>query len=114
MLAEKHRRLQRLVYLEKKDLPRRDPVTHVTGSWIVRRYGPGTGRIDLENHLSAEEATLLLRCMGWETANVHLGSAERAADVLHDLQQRPKRWLVSASKTMARAVNTDFAAFTAE
>jgi hypothetical protein len=45
--------------------------------------------------------------MGWETANVHLGSAKPAA--LHnDLKKRPRGWLLSAARKMEKAVLADF------
>ena len=45
--------------------------------------------------------------MGWETANVHLGSATAPA-LLVDLVSRPEGWLREASKEMLKAVHTDW------
>jgi hypothetical protein len=44
--------------------------------------------------------------MGWETANVHLGTARAA--IGKDLARRPKRWLERAALRMANAVERDW------
>ena len=46
--------------------------------------------------------------MGFETANVHLGSKAAVAAILQDLDQRPARWLQKAAKAMAEATHEDF------
>jgi len=46
--------------------------------------------------------------MGWETANVHLGSKPAIKAVLHDLGRRPAAWLRSAAKAMAKATIKDW------
>ncbi|MEO8448473.1 MAG: hypothetical protein ABI647_01710 [Gemmatimonadota bacterium] len=45
--------------------------------------------------------------MGWETANIHLGSST-ARTILADLKARPKNWLSSAAKWMAAQVEEDW------
>jgi hypothetical protein len=53
----------------------------------------------------------LLHAMGWETANVHMGSTK--ARVLEaDLRKRPANWLLKAAQAMERAVLADFRAQT--
>ena len=51
----------------------------------------------------------LLHAMGWETANVHLGSV-KARVLLADLQKRPRNWLVRAAAAMEKSVLEDFRA----
>ena len=51
----------------------------------------------------------LLHAMGWETANVHLGSA-KARVLLADLKKRPRNWLLRAAEAMEKSVLGDFKA----
>jgi len=48
--------------------------------------------------------------MGWETANVHLGSRCRKA-ILQDLARREVDWLCRAARTAAGEVKRDFDAW---
>jgi len=45
--------------------------------------------------------------MGWETANVHLGTCD-ARTLLADLRRRSKHWLYEAASRMADAVDEDW------
>jgi len=51
-----------------------DPWVKVRRRWIVRRLAPDCARVELTDLPDQPEETRLLRAMGWETANVHLGS----------------------------------------
>jgi hypothetical protein len=46
--------------------------------------------------------------MGWETANMHLGSADQARAILADLGEHKSNWLSSAAARMAQAVERDW------
>ena len=46
--------------------------------------------------------------MGWETANMHLGSATKVRAILADLQERKRTWLAGAAARMAQAVERDW------
>jgi hypothetical protein len=50
----------------------------------------------------------LLRAMGIETANVHLGSRTRVTAVLADIRHRPGAWLRHAAKAMAQIVEREW------
>jgi uncharacterized protein (DUF2252 family) len=85
-----------------------DPCLHPSGKWILRRLAADCSRIDL-GHLPRKRAEeRLFRAMGWETANIHLGSPDRIRAVRHDLDRRPAGWLGKAAKAMARAVTADW------
>ncbi len=49
----------------------------------------------------------LLHAMGWETANIHLGSV-KARTLDADLRKRPANWLLRAAQAMEKAVFADF------
>src|SRR4029077_16907046 len=63
----------------------RDPFFGVSSNWIVRRLAPDCTRIELADLPRARDEERLLRAMGWETANMHLGSltARVHADLRH-------------------------------
>jgi len=46
--------------------------------------------------------------MGWEIGNIHLGTPSAVDDVLNDLKNRKKKWLVKAAKKMADATVKDW------
>lgn len=84
-----------------------DPFVRVIGRWILRRLAPDCSRIELATLPQARDERRLLRAMGRETANVHLGSAP-AESLRADLRGRPEGWLHQAAKRMAETVAEDF------
>lgn len=85
----------------------RDPFVGWRDPWIVRRLAPDCSRIELASIPKQREEVRLLHAMGWETANVHLGSKNAIKDVLHDLKKRPGDWL-RAAKEMVKATTADW------
>jgi hypothetical protein len=85
-----------------------DPFVDVSGEWIVRRLAPDCSRIELSTLEAEHDEERLLRAMGWETANIHLGTPNAARVIQHDLSQRDPGWLRSAAETMVHAVHSDW------
>jgi hypothetical protein len=83
-----------------------DPFFAVRAGWIVRRLAPDCTRIELGDLPKGRDEARLLHAMGWETANLHLGS--RNVRLTADLRRRPERWLENAALHMARAVVRDW------
>jgi Uncharacterized protein conserved in bacteria (DUF2252) len=83
-----------------------DPFYAISGKWIVRRLAPDCSRIELAELPGKRDERKLLRAMGWETANIHLGTRCPAID--RDLRSRPRRWLVEAALRMAGVVKRDW------
>ncbi|HVA57390.1 MAG: DUF2252 family protein [Gemmatimonadaceae bacterium] len=90
-----------------------DPFVAVRKRWLVRRLAPDCSRIELASLPRGRDERRLLHAMGWETANVHLGSI-RAHRILSDLDRRPHDWLVRAADTMSAAVKKDFSTWRRE
>jgi hypothetical protein len=88
----------------------RDPFVRVQKRWIVRRLAPDCSRIELAALPKERDEIRLLRAMGFEAANVHLGGASPRV-LLADLKTRPKGWLYEAAKKMEKAVLADFDAW---
>jgi hypothetical protein len=84
-----------------------DPFVRLQGSWIVRRLAPDCIRIDLAAFPREKDEARLLHAMGWETANLHLGS-RRTKDVLTDLGRRRANWLHRAAEEMVIATTNDW------
>ncbi len=85
-----------------------DPFVHLRGRWIVRRLAPHCTRIELASVPKERDESKLLRTMGFETANVHLGTKGAARTVRADLKQRPGDWLHESVKAMVKAVKKDW------
>lgn len=84
-----------------------DPFYRLVGNWVVRRLGPRSSRIELED-LKAADARRVLQAMGAETGNVHLGTSGMADAILADLNRRPKNWLADAAKAMGDLMEADW------
>ena len=88
----------------------RDPFVRLQKRWIVRRLAPDCSRIELSALPEERDELRLLYAMGFETANVHLGSA-KASILLKDLDKRPSSWLFQCARKMEKAVVADQAEY---
>ncbi len=84
-----------------------DPFVKVKKRRIVRRLAPDCSRIELASLPKEREEARLLHAMGFETANVHLGSG-RSRAIQNDLKKRQHGWLHHAARQMADAVTQDW------
>jgi hypothetical protein len=85
-----------------------DPFVQLRGRWIVRRLAPHCTRIELSTLPKKREEERLLLAMGFETANIHLGSKQAVKEVPRDLARRKPGWLYEAARKMAEAVRKDW------
>jgi Uncharacterized protein conserved in bacteria (DUF2252) len=85
-----------------------DPWVRLCGRWIVRRLSPHCSRIELESMVEGRDELRLLYAMGFETANVHLGTERKRKAVLKDLQSRKGNWLSEAAQAMDKAMAEDW------
>ena len=89
----------------------RDPYVELRGEWILRRLAPDCSRISLTALPDAKDELRLLRAMGWETANIHLGSPAAIKAIRHHLDKLPKNWLPQAVEAMTEATEQDWKAW---
>lgn len=103
-------RARRLHYQEIVDRAVRsvDPFVCMKGGWIVRRLAPDCSRVELASMPKERDEARLLHSMGFETANVHLGSRKAAKAILRDLNKRPPLWLHRAATEMVKATTADW------
>jgi Uncharacterized protein conserved in bacteria (DUF2252) len=85
-----------------------DPFVQLRGRWIVRRLGPHCSRIELASLRGADIELRLLHAMGWETANIHLGTPAARKSIQRHLHKQKPRWLHEAAEAMLQAVRDDW------
>jgi hypothetical protein len=85
-----------------------DPFLRIGAGILYRRLAPDCSRILLSSLPKDRDEYRLLRAMGFETANVHLGAAKIIPEVLRDLRRRPADWLRRAARRMEKAVSLDW------
>jgi len=85
-----------------------DPSLRIVDGWVVRRLAPHCTRIEVAELPRARDEDRLLFAMGFETANVHLGTPEARQAILRDLRARPADWLHRAAKPLVESVLADW------
>jgi len=88
-----------------------DPFVQLRGRWIVRRLSPHCCRVELSVLPTDRDELRLLAAMGWETANIHLGTVDARKYILRHLNRLKPNWLLAAAKDMEKAVNSDWRAW---
>ena len=91
-----------------------DPFVQLRGRWIVRRLSPHCSRIELSDVKGQVKELRLLHAMGWETANIHLGTRAASKTVLRHLEKQKSKWLHRATQQMLEAVREDWKAWKKE
>jgi uncharacterized protein (DUF2252 family) len=85
-----------------------DPFVQLRGRWVVRRLGPYCSRIELAVLRAPGQELRLLHAMGWETANIHLGTKTARKSVLRHVKKQKAKWLQTAVREMLEAVREDW------
>ena len=85
-----------------------DPFVQLHDNWVVRRLSPYCSRIALTSLPEERDEGKLLRAMGWELANIHLGSQKMVKAVRQDIAKKPADWLCLAMKAMTKATISDW------
>ena len=76
--------------------------------WLVRRLAPDCSRIELNQLPQKRDELKLLHAMGYETANIHLGTPKAVQKIIADLRKRQSRWLFNAAQAMESATINDW------
>lgn len=85
-----------------------DPFVQLRGRWIARRLSPHCSRIELGTLKAQGEEMRLLHGMGWETANIHLGSRAARKAVISHIRKQKGKWLHRATADMLECVREDW------
>jgi Uncharacterized protein conserved in bacteria (DUF2252) len=86
----------------------KDPHVLFGEHWVVRRLAPDSSHIEIQTLPDERDEERLLYCMGWETANIHFGSARVIPAVKRDIARRKGRWLHKAAKDMMKVTVEDW------
>jgi hypothetical protein len=90
-----------------------DPFFQVHDEWLIRQLAPDIAKIDMPRPRDKRLARApdLLRLMGRETANIHLGSrtSHDLAERLGTLDQNLRGWFGAATDRMVASVRKDHA-----
>ena len=85
-----------------------DPYVQLRDKWLVRRLAPDSAAIEIEALPKERSEERLLHAMGWEAANVHLGTKTAIEAIRRDLAQRSAGWLCSNTRAMVKATLKDW------
>jgi hypothetical protein len=85
-----------------------DPFVQLRGRWIVRRLSPHCSRIELATLKAQGEELRLLSAMGFETANIHLGTQTTRKPILDHMKKQKGKWLHQATEQMLNTVRADW------
>lgn len=101
---------QRILYREmlEKAVRCKDPFVAVQGRWVVRRLAPDCSRIELSALPEERDERLLLTAMGFELANIHLGTRGAQTKIPRDLKKRPSGWLYQSARDMTESTHQDW------
>jgi Uncharacterized protein conserved in bacteria (DUF2252) len=85
-----------------------DPYLKVHDAWVVRRLAPDCRRLETAALSAVEDEEGLLYAMGFETANVHLGTAGARRSIGRQLEGFSKKELRNSATEMKDALTKDF------
>lgn len=86
----------------------KDPWYHLQDNLIVRRLSPNNRKVEAEKEGVSLHTPDMLRAMGLELANVHLGTVDRRDAIRRDLASRKGEWLAANAKRAAAAIAREF------
>ena len=86
----------------------RDPHVHFADHWVVRRLAPDCSHIEIGTLPGKRDEEKLLYYMGWETANIHLGSSKAIPAVRREVAKRKSLWLHKPAKAMLEVTLADW------
>lgn len=98
----------RMAEIVRKAIRCHDPFYRPEKGWVARRLAPRCSRIELTHLGNIGDQETMLKAMGAETANIHLGSIKSVDAILKDLDARPEDWLKDAARQMYRALREDW------
>jgi uncharacterized protein (DUF2252 family) len=85
-----------------------DPLLKADQSWVIRGLGPDRSRIGLSELGPERDETRMMRAMGRETANIHLGTRSVVQEILKDLKDRRSDWLKKSAQDMVEMTIKDW------
>jgi len=106
----RHHRSQHTAELLRRAKRVPDPIYFVKDKWLVRRLAPHCSKIEIGHLPKKRDEFELLRAMGYETANVHLGSLD-AHGIKRVMSKKWKRNIERAIEDMLEVTLEDWNAW---
>jgi hypothetical protein len=85
-----------------------DPWFSANNKVVVRRLSPNNRKIEVEAQPGELLSRSMLRAMGHELANIHLGTGDRRDAIARDFRRRSRGWLHRATRAAAASVTEEF------
>jgi hypothetical protein len=85
-----------------------DPWYRIVDDVVVRRLSPNNRKIEVEKRKSTLFTSDMLQTMGFELANVHLGTADRRDAIKQDLKLRKRGWLTANARKASDATVQEY------
>ena len=85
-----------------------DPWYRIKDNVVVRRLSPNNRKIEVEKGKSTLFTSDMLQTMGFDLANVHLGTAERRDAIKRDLENRKRGWLTANARKASDATTQEY------
>jgi uncharacterized protein (DUF2252 family) len=85
-----------------------DPWYRIKNNVVVRRLSPNNRKIEVEKGKSTLFTSDMLQTMGFELANVHLGTAEHRGAIKRDLEKRKRGWLTANARKASDATTQEY------
>jgi hypothetical protein len=85
-----------------------DPYLKVYGPWLVRRLSPDCRRLEVASISRVKDEEWLLHAMGFETANVHLGTASAWRSITKHLKDYSKNGIRESAVAMKELLEKDY------
>lgn len=92
----------------KRAVRMHDPSLRILKGMVIRRIAPDCRKVEFAELPRKADVRELLRMMGSETANVHLGTGRAREAILADLKRRKNGWLEEAATQMRDATVKDW------
>ena len=74
----------------------------------MRRLSPNSRKIEVKDYPSELLSFRMLRAMGYELANLHLGTGNRHTALEEDFSGRDDDWLLTSAKKAAKFVVREY------
>jgi hypothetical protein len=75
---------------------------------VVRRLSPNNRKIEIKKQPDELLDPRMLRAMGYELANIHLGTGDRREVIMRDLSKRKRGWLRQAARSAVKFVKREY------
>ena len=85
-----------------------DPSVKIVDGWFLRKLSPAYRHIELAKISDEDDQDVFLHAMGFDQANLHLGTPDSRKSIYREFELLDGKWLLHAAETMLEQVNRDW------